>query len=65
VFDGESTSGQLAGRIAATRGAFRIADAGQQFGGTGNPVVKKLVDLIEVQKQALGILQNAKGLVLS
>ena len=39
-------------RIAATRGAFRISNAAQQF-GEGNPVVKELKKNNEQNKQLI------------
>jgi hypothetical protein len=51
MFSGESTSG-INARIAATRGAFRISNAAQQF-GEGNPVVKELKKNNEQNKQLI------------
>lgn len=57
----DSTSGdELQRRIAAARGAFRIADAGQQFGERTNPVVRKLEVLIGLQKEAVAAIKGIK-----
>lgn len=61
---GESSSGNdIAPRIAAVRGAFRIADAAQQFGERGNPVVKRLDVMIEGQKKVIQAIEK-KGMLV-
>jgi hypothetical protein len=62
----ESSGGTLP-LIQAAKGSFRVADAGQQFGGNGSPVVRELKkaneinnNVLEIQKkimQQLGIVQ--------
>jgi len=57
VFTGESTSGGMLPLIAAAKGSFRVADAGQQFGGNGNPVVRELKKANEKADEVI-VIQN-------